>query len=179
SIPFCHIWGGNRNALLHCAFTLEKVGTSPDPNATFECVLECRQEDCQGARQLLTFKLVPNDCKVSESRFTQEKPILDEISGQCSWISPYLSLRLCTLLDPISSQGNDWRQLAQRLGMESLVPYFGTLPHPTEMILTLWEAANAERLPTSLSDLRAAFYAMQRPDCAALLSESPNRTAVR
>ncbi|KAL7054473.1 hypothetical protein AAHC03_026062 [Spirometra sp. Aus1] len=179
SIPFCHIWGGNRNALLHCAFTLERVGTSPDPNVGFECVLECRQEDCQGARQLLNLKITPNECKIPENKFAGDKVSLDGSHGSYPCIPPHISLRLCSILDPTSSAGNDWRQLAQRLGMESLVPYFGTLSRPTEMILTLWEAANAERLPASLTDLRATFYAMQRPDCAALLPESPTRTAMR
>ena len=74
---------------------------------------------------------------------------------------------LSRLLDPPSATSNDWRQLAERLGVNRYVNFFATQPSPTEAILNLWEARNRES--TAVAGLVNTLRGMNRHDAAQVL----------
>ena len=49
---------------------------------------------------------------------------------------------LCRCLDVPTCQGNDWRKLAEVLGLNHYSMHFANQPSPSEAILNLWEARN-------------------------------------
>ncbi|XP_046393802.1 netrin receptor UNC5B isoform X2 [Ischnura elegans] len=85
-----------------------------------------------------------------------------------------LKRQLCQCLDPPNSRGNDWRLLAQRLGVDRYINYFATKGSPTEHILDLWEARGIQEQPAQqpIHQLLSVLRAMGRPDAAALLERS-------
>jgi len=74
---------------------------------------------------------------------------------------------LSQLLDPPNSNNNDWRLLAERLGVNRYITFFGTQPSPTEAILNLWEARNRES--TAVAGLVNTLRGMGRHDAAQVL----------
>merc|ERR1719458_930790 len=79
---------------------------------------------------------------------------------------------LAALLDHPNSHNNDWRLLAERLGVNRYITFFATQPSPTEAILNLWEARNRELL--ALSNLMNTLRGMGRFDAAVVLEETQN-----
>ena len=76
---------------------------------------------------------------------------------------------LALLLDPPTSADNDWRLLADRLGVNRYINFFGTQPSPTEAILNLWEARNRES--TAVAGLVNTLRGMGRHDAAQVLDK--------
>ena len=76
---------------------------------------------------------------------------------------------LALLLDPPTSANNDWRLLADRLGVNRYINFFGTQPSPTEAILNLWEARNRES--TAVAGLVNTLRGMGRHDAAQVLDK--------
>ena len=74
---------------------------------------------------------------------------------------------LARLLDPPTANSNDWRVLAERLGVNRYVNFFATQPSPTEAILNLWEARNRES--TAVAGLVNTLRGMSRHDAAQVL----------
>ena len=74
---------------------------------------------------------------------------------------------LASLLDPPNSHNNDWRLLAERLGVNRYITFFATQPSPTEAILNLWEARNRES--TAVAGLVNTLRGMGRHDAAQVL----------
>ena len=74
---------------------------------------------------------------------------------------------LAGLLDPPNSHNNDWRLLAERLGVNRYITFFATQPSPTEAILNLWEARNRES--TAVAGLVNTLRGMGRHDAAQVL----------
>lgn len=74
---------------------------------------------------------------------------------------------VASLLDPPAALNNDWRQLAERLGVNRYVTFFATQPSPTEAILNLWEARNRES--TAVAGLVNTLRGMGRHDAAKIL----------
>ena len=74
---------------------------------------------------------------------------------------------LARLLDPPSAANNDWRVLAERLGVNRYTNFFATQPSPTEAILNLWEARNRES--TAVAGLVNTLRGMSRHDAAQVL----------
>ena len=74
---------------------------------------------------------------------------------------------LSQLLDPPNSTNSDWRMLAERLGVNRYITFFGTQPSPTEAILNLWEARNRES--TAVAGLVNTLRGMGRHDAAQVL----------
>ena len=74
---------------------------------------------------------------------------------------------LSCLLDPPNPGNNDWRQLAERLGVNRYITFFATQPSPTEAILNLWEARNRES--TAVAGLVNTLRGMGRHDAAQVL----------
>ena len=76
---------------------------------------------------------------------------------------------LAELLDQPTSANNDWRLLADRLGVNRYITFFGTQPSPTEAILNLWEARNRES--TAVAGLVNTLRGMGRHDAAQVLDK--------
>ena len=74
---------------------------------------------------------------------------------------------LSQLLDPPNNTNNDWRMLAERLGVNRYITFFATQPSPTEAILNLWEARNRES--TAVAGLVNILRGMNRHDAAQVL----------
>ena len=55
-------------------------------------------------------------------------------------LSPSTRQAVCRSLDVPTCQGNDWRNLAQVLGVEQYSSFFSSQPSPSEALLDLWEA---------------------------------------
>ncbi|XP_041976424.1 netrin receptor UNC5C-like [Aricia agestis] len=74
---------------------------------------------------------------------------------------------LCKLLDGLSSKGNDWRMLAEKLKLTSFYYYFSNTCSPTEDILNLWICRNND--VNMLVSLSRIFREMARIDCATVV----------
>ncbi|VDD74766.1 unnamed protein product [Mesocestoides corti] len=164
-IPFRHIWSGNRNTLLHCSFTLERLD---DTVAGLQCTIACQQDGVPGTQQLL--HLTVNNVSPEDKQLQSQQAANGQFCDQTDFRLPsYVTFKLCSLLDPIAPLGNDWRQLAQHLNMERFLPYFATTQRPTEMVLNLWEASTTARGPIANQELISILQGMHRPDCASLV----------
>jgi ZU5 domain/Death domain len=87
-------------------------------------------------------------------------------------IPSHVKAALCRLLDPTASSeagGGDWRQLAERLGVDRYVGFFAGQPSPTEAILNLWEARHRES--TAVAGLVNILRGMGRSDAAQILDQ--------
>ncbi|CAG0913210.1 unnamed protein product [Notodromas monacha] len=89
-------------------------------------------------------------------------------------ISGIVKKHLCQSLDPPNLQGNDWRLLAQHLGMDRYINYFATKSSPTEAILDLWEARNRD--VNAVPEIVAILLSMNRRDAAVSLQQIPSAT---
>jgi len=159
------------------------------PSATWRSVAVSGQEDTQSStsvyvdssmcqlvtERLAAFALVAN---VSDLSNAGRGSITTSSSG-CSSLgstpadgAPFripLSVKqsLSMLLDPPTPNNNDWRQLAERLGVNRYMTFFATQPSPTEAILNLWEARNRES--TAVAGLVNTLRGMGRHDAAQVL----------
>nr|CDS21972.1 netrin receptor unc 5 [Echinococcus granulosus] len=164
-IPFRHIWSGNRNTLLHCSFTLERVD---DATPGLHCTIACQQDGVPGTQQVLHLNV--------NSGSPEGKHLQPSQTGNSSYseqnefrLPSYVVFQLCSMLDPIAPLGNDWRQLAQHLNMERFLPYFASTQRPTEMVLNLWEALTTAKGPLAHQELISILQSMHRLDCANLV----------
>ncbi|VDM17398.1 unnamed protein product [Hydatigera taeniaeformis] len=164
-IPFRHIWSGNRNTLLHCSFTLERVD---EATPGLHCTIACQQDGVPGTQQVLHLNVNSGS---PEGKHLQLNPTSgSSYSEQNEFRLPsFVVFQLCSMLDPIAPLGNDWRQLAQHLAMERFLPYFASTQHPTEMVLNLWEASTTARGPLAHQELINILQSMHRLDCANLV----------
>ncbi|XP_076327853.1 netrin receptor UNC5C-like isoform X3 [Tachypleus tridentatus] len=179
-IPFQHVWSGTQNQL-HCSFTLEHVDRSLQ---TIRCHILVYQRGVQAHRQLLRINTDLRDKLPSVPAIALSPPApsictsIKTVGGINSVmqidspvegfrISPAICKKLCACFDPPNSRGNDWRSLAQELGVDRYLNYFATKSSPTEHILDLWEARHRE--PTALTDLMNLFRVMGRNDASAVI----------
>ncbi|CAF3795801.1 unnamed protein product [Rotaria sordida] len=61
-------------------------------------------------------------------------------SEKMSRLPKIIRQKLCEILDPPTSLGNDWRMFASNLLGITYLQYFATKTSPTEHLLTLWDA---------------------------------------
>ena len=66
---------------------------------------------------------------------------LPSISGS-SCMSLSTKQALCRCLDVPTCQGNDWRKLAEVIGVNHYSAHFANQASPSEAILNLWESQN-------------------------------------
>ncbi|XP_076327168.1 netrin receptor UNC5C-like isoform X2 [Tachypleus tridentatus] len=181
-IPFQHVWSGRQNQL-HCSFTLEHLDRSLQK---IRCHILVYQRGVQAHRQLLRINtdlrdkfssnpaeslsvLAPSICSsvntTGDVNFTH--PMDNPSEG--FRISLTICKQLCACLDPPNTTSNDWRRLAQELGLDRYLNYFASKSSPTEHILDLWEAKHRE--PTAISDLMNFFRLMGRNDACAIIEK--------
>ncbi|CAF1200336.1 unnamed protein product [Rotaria sordida] len=72
--------------------------------------------------------------------------------------------KLCKILDPPNSIGNDWRMFANNLLGINYLQYFATKTSPTEHLLTLWEARQE-----SLVNMINVLNQIGRSDAASII----------
>ncbi|KAL5105419.1 Netrin receptor UNC5C [Taenia crassiceps] len=164
-IPFRHIWSGNRNTLLHCSFTLERVD---EATPGLHCTIACQQDGVPGTQQVLHLNV--NSGSPEGKHLQPNQTGSNSYSEQNEFRLPsYVVFQLCSMLDPIAPLGNDWRQLAQHLAMERFLPYFASTQRPTEMVLNLWEASTIAKGSLAHQELINILQSMHRLDCANLI----------
>eukprot|EP00093_Oithona_nana_P009055 09055.XXX_470797_475455_1 [CDS] Oithona nana genome sequencing. len=77
---------------------------------------------------------------------------------------------LCRCLDVPTCQGNDWRKLAEVLGLNHYSMHFANQPSPSEAILNLWEARNnANDTKVALLKLEQLLKDINRLDAVVIL----------
>jgi len=64
------------------------------------------------------------------------------MTSQTSCMSNSTKQALCRCLDVPTCQGNDWRKLAEVIGVNNYSAHFANQPSPSEAILNLWESRN-------------------------------------
>ena len=77
---------------------------------------------------------------------------------------------LCRCLDVPTCQGNDWRKLAEVLGLNHYSVHFANQPSPSEAILNLWETQNTQNdTKVALKKLEQLLKDINRPDAVVIL----------
>ncbi|XP_065342222.1 netrin receptor UNC5C isoform X2 [Cloeon dipterum] len=179
-IPFQHVWRPSSN-LLHCSFTLERSNNEPSP---VSFTLRARQVDITtGATisQQVTINVncdgatIQTPCSPSAVHRGARVSTVNSSSGCSSLVTleptgPVfkfprgLRKQLSQCLDPPNTRGNDWRMLAQKLGVDRYIAYFATKSSPTEHILDLWEARHRDT--SASAEFLNILRAMGRMDAA-------------
>ena len=67
--------------------------------------------------------------------------ISDDLTSNCI-MSNSTKQALCRCLDVPTCQGNDWRQLAEVIGLNHYIAHLAHQQSPSEAILSYWEARN-------------------------------------
>uniref|UniRef100_A0A4W3H9C9 Netrin receptor UNC5 n=1 Tax=Callorhinchus milii TaxID=7868 RepID=A0A4W3H9C9_CALMI len=150
-IPFYHIWSGNQRGL-HCTFTLERYTLA---STELSCKICVRQVEGEG--QIFH----PFHTPAGNNMATQVGPYAFKI--------PYsIRQKICTSLDAPNTRGNDWRLLAQKLGVDRYLTYFATKVSPTGVILDLWEAQHQD--DGDINSLASALEEMGKSDVMVVIA---------
>ena len=164
-----------------------------DSPSQWRCVAVSGQEDASSStslyvdssmcqlvtERLAAFALVSNmselSCFARTSLVTSSSGCSSVGSGPADGSAPPFRIPLAVkqslalMLDPPTAANNDWRLLADRLGVNRYINFFGTQPSPTEAILNLWEARNRES--TAVAGLVNTLRGMGRHDAAQVLDK--------
>ncbi|XP_028966580.1 netrin receptor UNC5C [Galendromus occidentalis] len=167
-IPFKHVWS-SRLSLLHCSFGLTATtATTMD----LQCRIVVYQRGNQSHRQILHL----NSAAIHRQQLTNSTHSLMVTRGGSSVVpsdgfrmSPEARSRICALLDPPDDEGNDWRRLAQHLGIDRNHGYFASKSSPTSCLLDLWEARNREA--GAASNLLSLLRHIGRPDVTSTIEK--------
>lgn len=87
-----------------------------------------------------------------------------KLTKETSKFSPLTRQKLCQVLDPPTSLGNDWRMFASHLLGINYLQYFATKSSPTEHLLNLWDARQE-----SIVKMINVLNQIGRSDAAAIL----------
>ncbi|XP_071034968.1 netrin receptor UNC5C isoform X2 [Parasteatoda tepidariorum] len=178
-IPFHHLWNGRQNHL-HCSFKLENVDRSIQ---SVSCHILVYQRGAQSNRQVLKVSTDYKEKLPTPPQSTTVSSLSSSIITESSTgpllavdptenvfrLTPDVRKQLCICLDPPNSRGNDWRRLAQELGVNRYINYFATKRSPTDHILDLWEARVQE--VSSLGNLLNILRVMGRCDAVEVVEK--------
>ena len=160
---------------------------SPPAPASWRCVAVSGQEDALSStsvyvdssmaqlvtERLAAFALVANvsdlSCLARSSLASSGCSSLASAAASETAFRIPVSVKasLAQLLDPPAPNNNDWRLLAERLGVTRYTSFFSAQPSPTEAILNLWEARHRES--TAVAGLVNTLRGMARHDAAQVL----------
>ncbi|XP_067828510.1 netrin receptor UNC5B isoform X1 [Heptranchias perlo] len=163
-IPFYHIWSGSQRAL-HCTFSLERHSLA---STEFSCKICVRQVEGEGQIfQLHT--AIEENAKCVSPFHTQVGTNVTTQVGLYAFKIPYsIRQKICTNLDSPNTRGNDWRLLAQKLGVDRYLTYFATKLSPTGVILDLWEAQHQD--DGDINSLASALEEMGKSDVMVVMT---------
>ncbi|GIY77672.1 netrin receptor UNC5C [Caerostris darwini] len=178
-IPFHHVWNGRQNHL-HCSFKLEHLDRSLQ---AVSCHILVYQRGVQVNRQVLRISTdykekLPSPTPSTIASSISSSIITESSSGPLLAVDPTENVfrltpdvrkQLCICLDPPNSRGNDWRRLAEELGVNRYINYFATKSSPTDHILDLWEARDQEA--NSLGNLLNILRVMGRGDAVQVVEK--------
>lgn len=180
-VPFAHIWQSSNQPSLHCSFTFrsthrqERPSSSKlnlaisvcqknSPKSVLRINCDLAQPATGGLHGMTTTSSTGSSCS------NNNPPSNNLVSDASRFrLNATMLSSLSKLLDPPTTQGHDWRLLAERLNVHRYVTFFATRPSPTEAILHLWEARNREIL--ALSNLINILRGMGRFDAAAVIEQ--------
>ncbi|KAJ6643789.1 Netrin receptor unc-5 [Pseudolycoriella hygida] len=176
TIPFSHVW--NNGMALHCAFTIER---SEQDSHGLRIDVSARQR--QGGEVTATHftpSLLPFDLPTVDEMYSDGSVKSVTVSNKgvntvqdtevAFKLTRQAKRELCSCLDPPTNRGNDWRMLAQKLGVDRYIAYFATKPSPTEQILDLWECRNRDN--NDLVKLTVFLRNMGRLDAVEILERT-------
>ncbi|CAF1252486.1 unnamed protein product [Adineta steineri] len=98
----------------------------------------------------------------NSSSIRQRQPT--KSTKEISKLPSLIRQKLCVVLDPPNSLGNDWRMFANNLLGINYLQYFATKSSPTEHLLTLWEARQE-----SLVNMINVLNQIGRSDAASII----------
>uniref|UniRef100_A0A673JLD7 Netrin receptor UNC5 n=1 Tax=Sinocyclocheilus rhinocerous TaxID=307959 RepID=A0A673JLD7_9TELE len=128
-IPFYHIWSGSQRTL-HCTFTLERQSLS---TCDLTCKLCVWQVEGEGQSFTLDFN-ISKDIRPLDSDFLLMDNCTPALAGPSAFQIPYLiRQKICSSLDTPCPNGADWRLLAQRLKLDSLIALKANLIVPPSL----------------------------------------------
>ncbi len=130
-------------------------------NPEWQPILNC-QENLQ---------IDPSFCHVVTEKMGSYLIISHENSNSNFRImSESTKMALGRCLDVPTCQGNDWRKLAQVLGIQHLSAHFANQQSPSEAILNLWESRNSNKdSQSALLNLAALLREINRLDAVVIL----------
>lgn len=179
-IPFSHVW--NNGLALHCTFSIER-SEQEAPGLKIEITARQRQGGEVTATHVAPFLAIENsqfNGLTAIDEYCSDGSVRSVTVSNVGSIVPDTEIAfkltrqakrdLCLCLDPPTTQGNDWRMLAQRLHVDRYIAYFATKPSPTEHILDLWECRCREA--SALADLSSQLESMGRLDAVKILQKS-------
>lgn len=178
-IPFYHVW--NNSASLHCSFSMERTEQEV-PGFRIEITARQRQGGEVTAIHAAPFlpmerSLHLNSIDEYSEGSIKSVTVSDRGVNTCTQdidttfrLPKQARKEICSLLDPPTNRGNDWRMLAQKLGVDRYIAYFATKASPTDNIIDLWECRNREI--SALSDLTAILRSMGRGDAVSVLERT-------
>ena len=111
----------------------------------------------------------PNPYQNGQSGYQNGQPGFQPgSSGSCMSVSTKQAL--CRCLDVPTCQGNDWRKLAEVIGVNNYSAHFANQASPSEAILNLWESQNnIKDNHTALLELAQLLKDINRLDALVIL----------
>uniref|UniRef100_A0AC34GP37 Netrin receptor UNC5 n=1 Tax=Panagrolaimus sp. ES5 TaxID=591445 RepID=A0AC34GP37_9BILA len=155
---------------LHCSLTIESSGISISELAGRMVIY---QKGNSNDRQVLEFDMgQPEQTLLYTSNFCSEEKLVST-SFQ---LSSEIKHQLVALFGPCGDPERDWRGLAQKLGFERFIQYFGTRLgcEPAALIFDLWESG-VNGSNRALLDLLQNLRVMGRPDAVQILDNYLSR----